>query len=143
MVDREVFARRLAKLEDLLRKLRTIAATDREVYLEDEGLQAQAERWTHLAVECSLDLAQHLIADRGWKTPATNREAFETLRREEALPPELAIAMEGWARLRNVLVHLYLEVDHERLHEILSSELDDLEAYARALVTMLEVEPGA
>jgi uncharacterized protein YutE (UPF0331/DUF86 family) len=41
--------------------------------------------------------------------------------------------MEGWAGLRNLLVHLYLEVDHERLWEILSTELDQLEAFARAV----------
>jgi uncharacterized protein YutE (UPF0331/DUF86 family) len=39
--------------------------------------------------------------------------------------------MVGWARLRNVLVHLYLDLDQERLHEVLSEELDTLEDYAR------------
>lgn len=133
MVDRETFARRLAKLEELLRELRRLAATPRDRFLDDYGLQAQAERWLQLAAECSLDMAFHVIADRGWKTPTTYREAFEVLRREGVLPAELAEQMEGWARLRNLLVHLYLDVDHRRVHEILDEELDQLEAYARAM----------
>jgi uncharacterized protein YutE (UPF0331/DUF86 family) len=41
--------------------------------------------------------------------------------------------MERWAGLRNVLAHLYLDVDHGRLHQILTSELGSLEEYAAAL----------
>lgn len=45
----------------------------------------------------------------------------------------LARSMEGWAGLRNLLVHLYLEVDPARLYEILRQDLDELERYAREL----------
>lgn len=138
MVDREVFDRRLAKLEDLLRQLRRLAATDRDAFRSDRALQACAERWLHLAAECTLDLANHVIADRGWKTPATCREAFQVLAAEGVLTPERARQMEGWAGLRNVLVHLYLDVDHERLHEILSRDLDQLERFAAELVRALD-----
>jgi hypothetical protein len=76
LVDREVFDRRLGRLEVVLRSLRGLAGVERERFLHDLALQAQAERWLYVAAECSLDLAHHLIADRGWKTPATYREAF-------------------------------------------------------------------
>jgi uncharacterized protein YutE (UPF0331/DUF86 family) len=133
LVDREVFDRRLGKLEELLRDLRALARTERATFLSDRGLQAQAERWLYLASECAIDLAHHLIAERGWKTPATYREAFEVLGAERVLDARLAERMQGWAGLRNVLAHLYLAVDHARLHEILTCELDELERYAAAL----------
>ena len=133
MVDREVFDRRLGRLEELLRDLRGLATVPKRQYLDDRGLQAQAERWLHLAAECALDLANHLIADRGWRPPATYRESFGTLREEGVLTKDLAARMEGWAGLRNVLVHLYLKVDHERLWEVLTGELDQLEDFAAAV----------
>ena len=74
-----------------------------------------------------------MIADRGWKTPATYREAFEILRAEGVLDAGLADQMQGWAGLRNILTHLYLEIDHARLYEILSGELRQLESYAVAV----------
>jgi uncharacterized protein YutE (UPF0331/DUF86 family) len=95
LVDREVFDRRLGKLEELLRDLRRLSASDRTLFLTDRGLQAQAERWLQLAAECALDLAHHLIADRGWKTPATYREAFEILRAEGVLDTRLSEQMQG------------------------------------------------
>ena len=91
---------------------------------------ASTERWLQLASECALDLAHPVIADQGWKTPNTYREAFQVLRDEGALSPHLAHQMEQWAGLRNVLVHLYLEVDHERLYEVLQRDLDELERFA-------------
>lgn len=133
MVDRDVFDRRLSRLEQLVRRLRRIAGSDRASFLGDPGLQAQAERWLHLAAECVLDLAHHLIADRGWRTPSTYREAFAVLREQKVVDAELCSRLESWAGLRNVLVHLYLEVDHEILFDILQNDLDELVSYARAV----------
>ena len=138
MVDRDTFERRLGKLEELLRDLRALAETDAESFLADRGLQAQAERWLQLAAECALDLAYQLIAERGWSTPATSKEAFTILHREGVLSGEQAARMGEWAGLRNLLVHLYPSVDHERLYEILTTELGQLEDFAGAVIRELE-----
>ena len=121
--------RRLAKLEACLRELRRVATTPEETYVRDTALQAQAERWLHLAAECCIDVAHHLIADRGWRTPTTYRAAFEVLAEEGVLDRDLAGKMGAWAGLRNILVHLYLEVDHALVHGILSNDLDELDRY--------------
>lgn len=133
MVDRNVFDRRLAKLERLLADLRQVATTDREFFLADRKTRALAERWLHLAIECAIDLAHHLIADAGWESPATYRETFRILAQHEVLEPELAKNMEAWAGMRNVLVHLYLDIDHETLYTTLTTELDQLEDYGTAI----------
>lgn len=140
MVDRETFELRLGKLEEVLLDLRRLAKVERRRFLEDRGLQAQAERWLQLAAECVVDLAFQLIADRGWPTPDTKREAFETLERQGVISAELAEALAGWAGLRNVLVHLYLRIDHEQLYRTLTGELDQLEDFARALNEVLDGE---
>ncbi|MEE9281241.1 MAG: DUF86 domain-containing protein [Myxococcota bacterium] len=138
MVDREVFDRRLSRLEEVLRDLRRLARTDRGQFLTDRALQAQAERWLYLAAECALDLAHHLISGRGWKTPATYREAFQVLQSEAVLDEELGHSMQQWAGLRKVLAHLYLDVDHERLHAVLTDDLDSLTHFAAALQSELD-----
>jgi uncharacterized protein YutE (UPF0331/DUF86 family) len=138
LVDPEVFERRLSRLQALVGDWRGVASVEAPRILTDRGLQAQAERWTHLAIECCLDLANHLIADRGWRPPESYKAAFDTLFRQGVIDAELAAQMAAWAGLRNILVHLYLEVDHERLHTILKTELDQLVAFAHAMQTELE-----
>jgi uncharacterized protein YutE (UPF0331/DUF86 family) len=133
LVDRDVLHRRLAKLEELLRQLRGLAQVDRRTYLSSPEFHAQGERWLHLAAECGLDIAHHVIADAGWGAPATYREAFRKLAENQVLTDTLASQMETWAGLRNLLVHIYLEVDQERLYEILTRDLDQLEEYSRRI----------
>lgn len=101
--------------------------------MRDRAAQAQAERWLHLASECVLDLAHHLIADRGWRTPSSYRDAIRVLAENAVMDDSLADQLDLWAGLRNVLVHLYLDVDHDTLFRILQSDLDQLEDFARAV----------
>jgi hypothetical protein len=62
---------------------------------------------------------------------AWHGEAFVILEREGRLAPALSQRMQGWAGLRNVLTHLYLEIDHQRVYAVLTEDLDSLEAFAR------------
>jgi uncharacterized protein YutE (UPF0331/DUF86 family) len=133
MVDPDIFQRRLAKLEELLRDLRSVAATPKADYLSNRGLQAQAERWLHLAAECVLDLAHHLIAERGWRTPASYRDAILVLHEVGVLDDALASQLTPWAGLRNVLVHMYMDVDHAIVFGILQGDLEQLERFAQAV----------
>lgn len=114
-----------------------IVQRSREAFLEDRRLQASSERWLQLAGECSIDLANHVIADRGFRRPSTYREAFDVLRDEGVLPAELASKMKGWAGMRNVLVHLYLDVDHEILWNAIENELDDLREFLSEMSGLL------
>ena len=131
MVDREVLDRRLARIEELLTRLREMAAVPRERYLRDAGLQAQAERWLQLCAESVLDVAAHFIADLGLRTPTTYRESFQILAESDVLEAALAKQMERWAGLRNVLVHLYLDVDHDILFDILQNDLGQIPELAK------------
>jgi uncharacterized protein YutE (UPF0331/DUF86 family) len=140
LVDRDTFERRLVRLEQLLRDLRRLATGRRTDFLLDPGLQAQAERWLQLAAESCLDLAHHLISDSGWPTPTTYRQAFQTLERHGVIDAALAGHMADWASLRNILVHLYLDVDYERIWEVLTGELSQLEDFTRCIVAFVEPE---
>jgi uncharacterized protein YutE (UPF0331/DUF86 family) len=111
-----------------------MAGVPRERYLRDAGLQAQAERWLQLCAESVLDVAAHVIADSGLRTPTTYRESFQILAESDMLDEALAKQMERWAGLRNVLVHLYLDVDHDILFDILQNDLGQVEAFVQAVV---------
>jgi len=79
-----------------------------------------------LCAESVLDIAAHVIADSGLRTPTTHRESFQIRAESGVLGGTLAKQMERWASLRNVLVHLYLEVDHNILFDILKDDLGQL-----------------
>jgi uncharacterized protein YutE (UPF0331/DUF86 family) len=138
LVDRDTFDRRLARLEETLRELRGVVAEGEARFRADTRTRAAAERWLHLAAECAIDLAHQLIADQGWRTPATYREAFQILADEGVISEERCRTLEGWAGLRNVLVHLYTRVDDTLVWRAMTRDLDGLEQFAREIVRSIK-----
>lgn len=107
----------LKEMLDLLgRYARTVTRddleADREVWLKVKGA-------LETAAQCAVDLALALVARRALAVLPSYRDAFRVLARAGVLDPNLARALEGWAGLRNVLVHIYTSLDLDRLHRAL------------------------
>jgi uncharacterized protein YutE (UPF0331/DUF86 family) len=131
MVDREIFSRRLVALRGYLDKLRAFRGTAEDEFGRTPALHDLAERYLHLAVECTLDLANHFIADQTLRTPETNQDTFSRLEDAGELSSELAARLRSWAGFRNILVHEYLEIDHGIAWHAIQDELADLDEFAR------------
>lgn len=140
MVDQHVLASRLSALEGYRARLESLSRYSREEFLADEDVHQLAARYLQLVCECMLDLAQHVIADMGYRQPRDYKDAIEVLREEGVLDPDLAARIKGWMGFRNVLVHLYLDVDHERSYQTIHHELGDLDAFAARMAGFLEGE---
>ena len=145
MVDREIVATRLSRLRDAVRHLAEFAALDRETYLTGPYWTVLAERYVHVAIEAMLDTANHLIAAEGFRKPLQLRDCFAILGEEQVIPPEFTRDILPLVGLRNRLVHLYTEIDHEQIHTFLTARLGDFETYARHIVAYIDndAEAGA
>lgn len=137
MVDADILRRRVDALLDYLRRLDRFSTIERGSFVADPDLHQLAERYLHLAVESALDIANHIIADRGYEAPETYRDAFSILARHGLLTDELASRLQGWAGFRNVLVHAYLDIDHGIAWDAIQSDLNDLQAMARLAAGLL------
>lgn len=137
MVDRERIERRLMKLEQTVRKLKEIATYSWEDYNQNEGLKDRAERNLQLAAQSCIDLANHLIADLGFRSPLTYAESFTVLREEGIISPDLAETMQKIAGFRNILVHDYLEIDQQIVYATLN-KLQDFREFAQCIYRVLD-----
>jgi len=132
VVSREVSAARLRRLERAVRRLRRLAAMPLEAYLADEDAQTLAERHFQVAVQCLLDVANHIVAEQGLGSPEEAEELFVALVTAGVIPRPLYERIQGLGGFRNVLVHEYLLVDHQIVHGLFA-RLDDLVELAREL----------
>jgi uncharacterized protein YutE (UPF0331/DUF86 family) len=137
VVDRRKLSSRLDALEGYLLELRSFRSVSREEFLKNPSVHHLAERYLHLACECVLDIAQHVIADEGYRQASVYRDAMAVLQEEGLLESGLADRMKNWVGFRNVLVHLYMEIDHGRVYEAIQHDLGDLEEFAAALSRFL------
>lgn len=126
-----VDADRVRRLLDLLERYRCLLAED----LPDPF------RRRHLVQTCAqicIDLAQHVIAADGHRVPRDYGDAFRVLAEVGVLESRLAERMVALAGARNVIVHLYVEVDDELLAAaVRGGGLDDLSDFARAVARLV------
>ncbi len=141
VVDREGIHARLRKLEDCVAELRGLRPATFDDYLEDRGLQDRCERNLQIAVQCALDIGNHLIAEEVLEPPEELRDIFPILGRAGILPRDFSARIAPMAGMRNILVHDYLRIDHAKVFAGLTHGLDDLDELARHVQAWLDRKP--
>lgn len=142
MVDPRAVRLRLREVDRRIGRLRRILEAGREAFLGDPEVQAAAERHLQVAIQGAIDAGAHLVAEASAETPADYAGVFAALARMGVIDGGLAERLARAARLRNLLVHLYLQVDPERLWEAIG-QVGDLEALAAAVERHLGPGRGA
>jgi uncharacterized protein YutE (UPF0331/DUF86 family) len=78
------------------------------------------------ALQESVALATHWLADAGLDVPGSYREIFLALAERGAIPRELAQRLASAAGFRNLVAHRYGVIDPARVHAMAAGELGDL-----------------
>jgi uncharacterized protein YutE (UPF0331/DUF86 family) len=144
MVDRDKIEGLIRHLRRYLTYLRELAPLTPTEFLTDPHAVGSARYYLTIAVEACLDIAGHIIASEGLRSPRDYKDTFRVLNEIGILPDDLTATMQSLAGLRNLLVHVYWDVDDAMLHESLRSELDDFEAFVAQVLAFLEqAEPPA
>jgi len=92
------------------------------------------------AAQATIDLANHVIASEGWRVPRDYGDAFAVLAEHQVVGDVLARRLAGLAGLRNLLVHLYDDIDDDRVAREVRDGLDDLGQFAQAVVRLVDRE---
>ena len=120
----------LRLLSDDLKTLREKTEIPKEVYRGSRDIQAIVERRLQTATESCINVGNHLIARLGLRPPADYADVFRVMGEAQLLPAELIDQMTDMARFRNLLVHVYWAIDHEKVYDSRRSRLATLEAFA-------------
>jgi uncharacterized protein YutE (UPF0331/DUF86 family) len=139
VVDQEKLSSRLSALENYLAELRTFRGTSREEFVREPALHNLAERYLHLACECVLDIAHHVISDQGFRQAKSNKVAIEILSEEHLIGEALSTRLQRWMGFRNVLVHFYVDIDHGRSYDAIQEDLGDFEEFAAAMARLFQM----
>ena len=135
MVDDHLVEQRLAAIRDRLVRVNLNLPASRGDFLSDRTAQDVVSFNLFLAFQEALDLAAHIIADRGLELPTTSREHFEILARAAVISPEVAAALSSCAGLRNLIAHAYGSLDLGRRYDELPRGRDALLAFCALLAS--------
>lgn len=65
--------------------------------------------------------------------PQTYADCFRILQTQKVISNQLAQKLINMAKFRNLLVHLYWDVNDKKIYEILQSELDDFNEFVKQI----------
>jgi uncharacterized protein YutE (UPF0331/DUF86 family) len=131
LVDVERIDSRLDRLEHLIELLDEVRAGGEDAYLADERLRAMTERWLQLAIQTCIDIGAQLVSELSVEPPADYAGVFRSLAASGHIEKDLGDVLAAAAGQRNVLVHMYLDIDDREVFAALE-RLDDLRRFAAA-----------
>jgi uncharacterized protein YutE (UPF0331/DUF86 family) len=129
VVDRDLVRRKLTELSEYVSQVSEYRDVTIEQYRADWKTQRIVERTLQMAIEACVDVASHMVADRGLRAPATYADTFEILVQAGLLSPDLGGAMVKMTGFRNVVVHDYAGIDVEVVLRVLRERLDDFRRF--------------
>ncbi len=134
MVDKDLILRKLADLDQYVSQVSEYRGIAVEDYRKEWKIQRIVERTLQLAIEVCLDIANHVIADRNLRVPATYAEVFEVLSEAGLLDSVRRDTMIRMSGFRNLIVHEYGRIDPAMVVRILREHLGDFAGYKTAVL---------
>jgi uncharacterized protein YutE (UPF0331/DUF86 family) len=113
---RESVSARLRKLEEVLEKLRGKEAVSREEYRNNVDLQWTIERGLEVASSLILDIGNHILAGVFQISVDEYEQILNELKQQKIINEELYRELHGLGGFRNILVHGYLDPDHDLVY---------------------------
>lgn len=123
----------LGIIGDSLRKLRELGTLPKTDFLKDFRNTESAKYLLVKAIEAAIDICNHIVATQGGRAPTDYADCFAVLQELGVVSPDLAARLQKMARFRNLVVHLYWQVDDAKVYDIIQSDLGDLEEFQRAI----------
>lgn len=137
MSSQETILRKLSFMNRCVKYLKSVNLE--YVDLESDYEKRSAiERNFQLAIESAIDIGEIIISEEGFERPPDYKSVFLVLGRNSILPKDFAEKLAPIAGFRNVLVHMYEEVDLGVLEEFLTQELGDFEEFAGYVLNYIE-----
>jgi uncharacterized protein YutE (UPF0331/DUF86 family) len=138
LVDKLLLGRKLSDLETYLKQLREFSGISAASYRNDWKTQRVVERTLQMLIELCIDIANHIISDKGMRLPTGYADTFTVLKENRVIGKGLFSTMERMAKFRNLIVHQYEEIDAAIVVSILKKNLNDFDKYKNTVLKFIK-----
>ena len=134
-MDRDIVQAKLESLRRCVERIADKTPSSADRLAHDPDLQDIIALNLQRAVQLSVDVASHLIADTDIAPPSTMAAHFDALNRLQVISPALADRLKKAVGFRNLAVHSYQAIDWNIVYQICSRHLGDFRQFAKAVTT--------
>lgn len=141
VLKRESVITRLQELDTVVHELRRYEYVTAAEVQADLSRRWIIERGLIAAATLILDIADHILVEDYSVHTATYENSLAELREHDIISELLYEDMRGLVGFRNVLVHLYQEVDVQQLLEGYQKGLHTFPEFSRQILAWLDARP--
>jgi uncharacterized protein YutE (UPF0331/DUF86 family) len=133
VVDKSVLASKVAAIRDAVARIQSVRPATAEAFVGDRSAREIVTFNLFLALQESIALATHWLADEGVQVPATYGEVFSLLGERGVIDLALAARLRAAAGLRNLIAHQYGVIDFHRVFAVARDDTGDLTQFCQEL----------
>ena len=137
MVDSDLIIAKAGSVRSHLNRVFEKRNVDLDGFLKDIDTQESILFNIQMAVQICIDIAAHIISEKGLGVPGSTTEMFYLLEKHGYLNHDLAGRMVKAVGFRNLIVHEYGKIELEQVYEIAQGDINDLNEYLKAIIKKL------
>ncbi|SFF95648.1 Uncharacterized conserved protein YutE, UPF0331/DUF86 family [Desulfotomaculum arcticum] len=115
------------ELKKSLANLHRLSRLEKKAFISDPDKTGSAKYNFIIAIEAAIDLCNHIIANKMYRTPEDYADTFRVMQEVGVFTEKFTDSLVQMAKFRNRLVHIYWDIDEEMLHTFMQNDLMDLE----------------
>ncbi|HUE85398.1 MAG TPA: DUF86 domain-containing protein [Vicinamibacterales bacterium] len=136
-LDVDVVRGRCQEIEQSLARLDGIRAAGRATFLAEADVKDIGCYRLLIAIEAALALCYHVSARRLRTVPDDYAGCFQSLESGGIISADLSTRLQQMARFRNLLIHMYWQIDYGRVFDVIEHDLDDLRRFSQAVAALV------
>lgn len=137
MIDPQAVQALLQSLSEYTEDLRAYQQLSHDDVITDRNYQSMIRYALQTAIQCVIDIANHLLIGGDLEQPSDSRSAILGLGRHGILPQDFAQELAGMPGLRNVIVHRYMTINDELIYQFLQRCVTDFETFSQHIIDYL------
>lgn len=133
-MDNAVILNKIETLRNSISRIENKCPEDVSILIDDYDLQDIISLNLERAIQASVDIALHIIADTEEKAPPTMGESFIILDKIGVISKELAEQLQKAVGFRNISVHEYKKIDWEIVYIIITQQLSNFHDFVKYIL---------
>jgi len=137
-LNERIVTNRISKLREYHKVLKELQKASFDEFVSNPRIRYSTERCLHLAIECAINIGNHIISALQLRKPEEYHEIALILEENGVIPREFAEEFVKMIRFRNILVHSYVELDVSKVYSFLQKRLGDFELFIECITKFLK-----
>ena len=118
-IERDIVLNRFKKMDELIQYLEEIKKKNKDEFLSNYLIYLSAQRALEICINICIDIGNHILSLNKNGKPETYSDIFVELSKLDIINKEIEEKLIKMIKFRNLLGHLYMEINNEKIYDIL------------------------